>query len=574
MLSKSRKIFMIVASIAMAIYSLCAITGLVDWRAYGEDRSLDKAPLLFNAPDDNRLSTRAAEGGQPDQQPQSGQPATPNAIFLRYPTYPQNVRQPMGVHVYYGPDKQLLLRQLASLDDPQALPPVPGVAKVYLAPWGAINGALSVAAKVYRHIRDNGGVRTLILVSRAHCSDLPFPASVWPNGAYATPIAYTQINTVAAMTLLKNPLFGFDANAHGKEASIETNVLLIQHFLPETTIVPVLINPASKEQELKIAEALAAAARPEGVALVVISNMAYGLASAEETGDLDLKTLTALSTMDLNIINNTCRFRDAKMLPNSGIVDAPRVVMAGVLASLQLEMDTATWLGHASVRQVPYAPLFTGCVAGAFSERAAIREKPSAQALLQTTPGRLSTEAEAELISVVRDSLESAAAQARYDTPYPKSPELLKKRAVYVTVYDDEGRHLASMGFLGPQHRLAVAASEAARMCALGEDPQMPQRLSPEQAQRCKIIISVLRDFRTADNWTQVKNGDGIVLAKNSSRCAVLPCTARTHHWNEEDMLSFASKRAGLRPDAYRLTTVDIFTFQTDEYISPAPARQ
>lgn len=526
-------------------------------------------PALFNQPDDNRLSTRAAEGGQPDPAVKPEKPADGKTFFLRYPSYPQNIRQPMGVHVYYGPDKQLLLRQLASLDEPQALPTVPGVAKVYLAPWGSINKALPVAAKVYRHIRDNGGARTLILVSRAHCEEPKLVASVWPNGAYATPLALTNINAVATMKLLKNPLFGFDANLHGRDASIETNVLLIQHFLPEATIVPVLIAPRSKDEEIKLAQALAEATRPEGAVMVMISNLAYGLASAEETGDLDLKTLTALSTMDLNIINNTCKFRDAKMLPNSGIMDSPRVVMAGVLAGLQLEMDTITWLGHASAREIPYAPLFTGFVAGALSERAAMRPKP-AEELLQTAAGRLSPEAEQELMQVVRDSLESAAAQARYDTPYPKSPELLKKRAVYVTVFDDKGVHLSSMGFLGPQQRLMVAASEAARMCALGEDPQMPQRLSPEQAQRAKVVVSILRDFKTAGAWTEVKNGDGIVIARNASRCTVLPCTARAHRWNEEDMLSFASKRAGMRPDAYRLPTVDIFTFQTDEYISPA----
>ncbi len=539
--------------------------------AFDGDTPLDdkRPPALFNQPDDNRLSTRAAEGGQPDPAVKPERPVDPQTVFLRLPSYPQNIRQPMGVHVYYGPDKQLLLRQLASLDEPQALPPVPGVAKVYLAPWGSIDKALPVAAKVYRHIRDNGGARTLILVSRAHCEDLRLVASVWPNGAYATPVALTNINAIATMKLLKNPLFKFDANAHGRDASIETNVLLIQHFLPEATIVPVLIAPRDKEEEIKVAQALAEVTRPEGAVMIVISNLAYGLASENETGDLDLKTLTALSTMDLNIINNTCKFRDARMLPNSGIMDSPRVVMAGVLAALQLEMDTATWLGHTSVRQIPYAPLFTGCVAGAFSERSAVRPRP-AEELLQTVSGRLSPEAENELIQIVRDSLESAAAQARYDTPYPKSPELLKKRAVYVTVFDENGTHLASMGFLGPQQRLLVAASEAARMCALGEDPQMPQRLSPEQAQRCKVIVSILRDFKTADNWTQVKNGDGIVIAKNGSRCTVLPCTARAHRWNEEDMLSFASKRAGMRPDAYRLPTVDIFTFQTDEYLSPA----
>lgn len=559
----------------LVVALLCGAGLFVTARAVEES-----APVLYDHPDSNRLSTDAAEG-KPQKGSITGDKAevvlpgqsTPQVIYLQLPTYPQNIRQPMGVNVYYGPDRGLLMRQLASLDEARALPPVPGVTKVYLSPWGAINGALPLAARVYRHIRDNGGARTVILVSRTHCQELGVPASVWPNGGYATPVAITNVNALAAMNLLRRPLFFFDPNAHAREASIETNVLLIQHFLPDASIVPVLINPQSKEQEVAIAQALAELARAPGNVLVLVSNLCYAVGSREEAGDIDLKTLAALSTMDINIINNTGRARDARMLHGSGIIDSPKVVRTGMLAALMLEMDTATWLGYASERQIPHAPLLTGFAVGAFSARSAVKERDFSGEvpLLRTVPGRLSPEAEQELAQITRDSLESAAARARYDTPYPQSPELLKMRGVFVTVLDDEERELASMGFLGPQHRLCVAAAEAARMCAQAEDPQMPALLTPEQANRSKIVLSVIKNQQTATSWTDVRNGQGIVLARGAQRCVVLPLTARLHRWSEEDMLAFACKRAGLRPDAYRLPSVDIFTFETDEYIFTPP---
>lgn len=530
------------------------------------------APKLQDNPDPNKLSTSAATGKPQSKPPQVKLP--PKEIYLRLPTYPVNIRQPMGVHVYYPPQKELLLRQLASLDTAQALPPVPGVAKVYLAPWGAINGALPTAAKVYRHIRDNGGARTIILVSRPHCTEMKVPASVWPNGAYATPIGISKINALAAMTLLKKPEFYFDANIHGREASIETNVLLIQHFLPEASIVPVLISPKSKEQEVAIAEALAKAARAPGVVLVAVSNLSYAVTSREQAGELDLKTISALNTLDLNIINNTGMKRDKTMPHNSGVLDSPKVVMAGIIAALELEMDTVTWLGHAAVRQIPHAPLVTGCAAAAISERSAAKEPELINKGLPQS-NLLSQAAQVELGRIARDSLEAAAVHARYDTPYPQCPELLKKRGLFMTVLDKDGNELASMGFLGPKNRLCVAASEAARMCATGEDPQMPKRLTPEQARNSTIMISILKNFRTAGSWQDVKNGNGVVVVRGTNRCTVLPSTARRHHWSVEDMLSFACKRAGLRPDAYRLPNVDIFTFKTDIYtFEPESSKQ
>ncbi len=555
-------------------FSSCMIILLIATLGCLQAQEMDKlvpdadspAAKLLDNPDPNRLSEKTATGkAQPNTK--DNNPTQPvKEIFLRLPTYPQNIRQPMGINVYYPADKQLLLRQLASLDTPQALPPVPGVAKIYIAPWGAIHGALPTAAKVYRHIRDNGGARTIILVSRPHCTKMNVPASVWPNGGYATPVGITKINALAAMTLLKKPGFYFEANIHGREASIETNVLLIQHFLPEATIVPVLIDPKSKEEETAIAEALAKAARAPGAVLVAVSNMSYAVVSQEEAGRLDLKTITALNTMDINIINNTGLKRDSAMPHNSGVLDSPKAVIAAMIAGLELEMDTVTWLGHAAVRQLPYAPLVTGCAAAAISERAAIKEEDKANPNLPAA-NLLSTAAQKELGIIARDSLEAAAVHARYDTPYPQSPELLKKRGIFVTVLDKDNNELASMGFLGPQSRTCVAVSEAARMCAVGEDPQMPARLTAEQAKNATILVSVLKDFRTAGNWQDVKNGDGIVLARGTNRCTVLPSTAKRHHWSVEDMLGFACKRAGLRPDAYRLQSVDIFTFKTDIYV-------
>lgn len=578
---------------------LCLLSGLASGTARADDPAApvtEQGPALHDAPDANRLTTGAAEGKPLDPERKT-EPTLP-VQKLNYPSpyFPQNVRQPVGVGIYYEADRQILMRQLAALDDTRPITPVPGLSKVFLAPWGAMNGALPTAALAYRYIRDSGGgARTVLLVARPHTvSTLSHPAVVWPNGGFATPVGITNINTLAVMTLLRNPLFAADLNAHLVEASIETHVLLMQHFLPDATIVPILIAPRSKEEEVNIAQTLARAAAAHGVRLMFLSNLSGGFATPSESGKIDLQTLTALSTMDLNIINETGKTRDARLPARAGSLDAPRVVMAAVLAALTLEMDTATWLGYAAVRQPPEAPLLTGCAAGAFSARAARPEPaPNVATLLNDkretaglpgvpgapgsgelalSNGRLSAEAEFELTKTVRDSLEAAAAGARYDTPYPRSPELMKKRAVYVTVYEGKtGQHLASMGFLGPQMRLNVAAAEAARMCALGEDPQTPLRLTPEQAQYAKLVISVIRDVKTAGNWQEVQNGDGIVLARGEARCVVLPCTAKYHHWSAEDALSFASKHSGLRPEAYRLPQVNIFTFQTDEYVSPAP---
>lgn len=504
----------------------------------------------------------------------------PNPVLIipAQPTFPADIRQPSGIDVFYPANKELLMRQLTACDRPIALPQVPGLGKVFIAPWGSINGALPTAAKVYQYLRERGAVKTVILLSRPRFNPLrTCKASVWPSGGYATPITVTYINPLAAKSLLNTPGFGFERDAHLVEPSIETQVLLIQHFLPDAKIVPVLIQPTGRKDLENIAQALAKVSSMPGVVIVAVSNMSNGIPSENEAGILDLKTLGAIQTMDLNIINNSSKTRQAKLSPGEKIVDSPRVIMTGILSSLFLEMDTITWLGYAKSREQPGTPFISGYAAGVASSRSAKLEAVKIAGteimMLKESSSRLTKPAAKELLSITRDSLESAAANARYDTPYPKNPELLKRRGVFVTVYSPEGTELASMGTLATGARICTAAAEAARMCVTLEDPQSSHRLNAEEAAQTEIVVSILRDFKTASNWTDVKNGMGVMVTRNDRKCTVLPIIAKRHHWSAEDMLAFACKRAGMRPDAYRSGQINIFTFKTDDYIQlPRPA--
>ena len=507
----------------------------------------------------------------PDPAEAESAPRLP-AVFLPRRVFPDNIRQPSGAELLYPADKPLVYRLLSSLDRAQALPPVPGLAKTFIAPWGSIDGGLATAAKVYQYLRSLKGLKTIVLLSRAHRRPLiGCSASVWPEGGYATPIGITPINALGSQKLLKNKLFGFDHEAHMNELSIETHVLLIQYFLPNVQIVPVLINPRNKEELESISNSLAGLLSGKSTVMIGISNLSYGIPTAEQTGSLDLKTISSISTMDLNVINNTVKKRAEGLPPEAGVLESPPTIMTTILTSLLLEEDTITWLGYNKNRQIPGRPLMTGFVAGAISERAAVDWNDSQiAAIMQRETGRLSTKAVKEMLQVARDSLESAAVMARYDTPYPVNAELLKKRALFVTAYTPNGKVLASMGSTGTAARICNAVSEAARMCAVGEDPQQSHRLTSDQAYEAEVVVSIFKDFKTIGRWDEVKTGMGVVIARGGSRSLVLPITAKRNNWGVEEMLSFACRQAGLRPDAYRSDKIDIFTFYTDDYISPS----
>ena len=558
----------------VAIFSVLFI-GCVSFSARGDDGFA--AGFIDNSP---VPSARAAEPSRPDprQMLQERAPELPESrsdkelpppMAIPSVTFPYDVRQPVGVLQYYPADARELRRQLAALDTPEALEPVPGVAKVFYAPWGAIDGALPVAAKVYRYLRGLKNVKTIVMVSRPHGDHLAGPASVWPQGGYATPLGIAKVNALAARRLAAHPDVNFERLAHLSDPAIETNVILAQYFLPDAMIVPVYVNPLTRGDFEGLCQLLSRIVSGEGVVMVAIGNLSYGFPEKDLAGKNDLETISALQTLDLNVINGIGKKRSAQLVDGAGIMDSPKVMMAGVLTGLFLEMDTLTWFGYDAPRQQPFAPLLTGCAAGAFSARARkVTETGNAGGLPQVSvdAGRLSDAAVKELHGIARDSLEAAAAMARYDTPYPRSAELLKQRAAFVTVLGADNREIACMGSFDYRQRLCAAVAEAARMCAVGEDPQRVGRLTAREAKEGKILISVIKNPRMAGSWTEIKNGQGVLVARGTQRSVVLPATALRRHWNVEDMLAFACRRAGLKPDAYRDDRVDIMVFDTDEY--------
>ena len=498
-----------------------------------------------------------------------GDKTLPPPMSIPSVTFPYDVRQPVGVLQYYPADARELRRQLAALDTPEALEPVPGVAKVFFAPWGTIDGGMIVAAKVYRYLRARKNIKTIVMVSRPHGDHLAGPASVWPQGGYATPLGIAKVNALAARRLAAHPDVNFERLAHLSDPAIETNVVLAQYFLPDAMIVPVYVNPLTRGDFEGLCQLLGKIVSGEGVVMIAIGNLSYGFPEKDLAGKNDLETISALQTLDLNVINNLGKKRSARLVEGAGIMDSPKVMMAGVLTGLFLEMDTLTWFGYDAPRQQPFAPLLTGCAAGAISARARRAEETrhiEGAPVVSVDAGRLSNDAIAEMHVIARDSLEAAAAMARYDTPYPRSAELLKKRAVFMTVLDAQNHELACMGSFDARGRLCNAVAEAARMCAIGEDPQRVSRLTPREAKDGKILISVVKNPRMAGSWTEIKNGQGVLIARGTQKAVVLPNTALRHHWNVEDMLAFACRRAGLKPDAYRDNRVDIMVFDTDEY--------
>ena len=110
--------------------------------------------------------------------------------------------------------------------------------------------------------------------------------SVWPEGAFDTPLGPARIDSEAAKLLLRSP-FGTDRpDAHMREHSLELQLPFVCHLFSDIPIVPVVIGFQTREVIHGLAVALADAARYRRALLIASTDLSHFL-DARTAASLD-----------------------------------------------------------------------------------------------------------------------------------------------------------------------------------------------------------------------------------------------------------------------------------------------
>ena len=199
------------------------------------------------------------------------------------------------------------------------------------------------------------------------------PLSVWPDGAWRTPLGDVPVDTEMASALIDTPAAGYvaDKAAHMGEHSLEVLLPFLQVLIPDLRVTPVCV--ACRPQELEAAgAALAQAVRRQtgsatSIGFIVSSDMNH-YADQETTLRLDNAALDAFLTLDPVLLFNT--------------VAEQRISMCGVLpatlalfAAQALGADRAVLTRHATSADVSGDAARVVGYAGAYVTR---RRQPAA----------------------------------------------------------------------------------------------------------------------------------------------------------------------------------------------------
>jgi len=143
--------------------------------------------------------------------------------------------------------------------------------RALVAPHAGLMYSGPVAAYAYNAAR-RARPAAIVLVGPSHF--VPFEGvSIWPDGAWETPLGPIQIDEelasripAATDTVVEMPA------AHGREHSLEMQLPFLAHLLPGVPMVPMVMGRQTQETSFALGKALARAIRESGREVLIIAS--------------------------------------------------------------------------------------------------------------------------------------------------------------------------------------------------------------------------------------------------------------------------------------------------------------
>lgn len=171
-----------------------------------------------------------------------------------------------------------------------------------------------------------------------------------------------------------------------------------------------------------------------------------------------------------------------------------------------------------------------------------------------------------KLLRSARSTLEAyLAGSVKVGEPVPseeRSPDLQQRTCVFVTVRK-KGELRGCMGTFAARKPLWDAVADRT-LAATSADPRFPPLTAKDRP--VTLEISVITPTRRIGDWRRYRPGYGAVLLLDSHSSTLLPQVAEEMGWNTRQLLENLSRKAGLKPGAYRNPKARLYVFDAQVF--------
>ena len=451
----------------------------------------------------------------------------------------QGVRPAAWAGQFYDDDPQRLSAQIREF---LAAAPQKSVADLVglIAPHAAYVYSGRTAARAYRLVQ-GGDYETVVILGPSH--RVAFQGcSIYPRGGFQTPLGTALVDEDLASALIKESGFGFKAEAHGQEHSVEVQVPFIQTVLPGARIVPVVMGYPSRTTVRTLAQALLKVRNLKKFLVVASTDLSHFL-SKEEAKAIDSETSALIQNLSTDAL-----FRKYERNENVFCGGGPVLTL---LTYAQLAGQAGVEvLGRADSSE---AGSPESSVVGYLA--AAVSSTPE----VKTPLPQLDQEDRAELLKIARLSVEKAVKGQSLQDVETERPRLKAPGAAFVTLT----LHGQLRGCIGHIEAVAPLYQTVIHVAALAS--QQDWRFNPVSEAELKTLdieVSVLSPLAKITDARKVRVGThGLVIGRGSQRGLLLPQVATQYNWSREEFLKQACLKAGLPADDWK-KGADIFIFE------------
>jgi AmmeMemoRadiSam system protein B/AmmeMemoRadiSam system protein A len=451
-------------------------------------------------------------------------------FFLAATLRAQGIRPAKWAGQFYDSDANSLSSQLKDFLGAARQRDLPDLVGLIVPHAGYIYSGRT-AALGYRQVQGRD-FETVVILGPSHYVAFQ-GCSIYPRGGFQTPLGTALVDEDLAAALAKESGFGYIADAHSQEHSVEVQVPFIQTVLPNARIVPVVMGLASRTTVETLAQALVKIRNRKKFLVVASTDLSHFL-TKKEANAVDAETASLIQDFKMDTL-----FR--LYLRNENVFCGGGPVLTALLYAQKLGKAGAEVLGHAD-----------SSAAGGPEDRvvgylaAAITSAPESKPLLPD----INREDRAELLRIARLAVEKAVKDHSLPAYETQSPRLKVPGAAFVTL-TERGMLRGCIGYIEPVAPLFQTVIQAAAL-ACQEDLRF-EPVSERELKMLDIEISILSPLTKITDPRTVRVGThGLVISRGSKLGLLLPQVATENNWGREEFLKQACLKAGLPPDDWK----------------------
>jgi len=471
-----------------------------------------------------------------------------------------------------------------------------------------------VAAYGYKAVEDRG-IKTVIILGFSHRKYFD-GVSVYGGNSWKTPLGQIAVDTAMAQKIISsNPRFRFQKELFDDENSVEMQVPFIQMALGKMgqspsafakasadksgtvpifpKIVPIAFGNQNYSDAQALAKVIADLIKDRNDCLIVASTDLSHYHSYQEANSIDSHTIQLLDKFKPKELYEEARIGISEicgMMPvtasllvaetlgygkiktlkyaNSGDITGDKSRVVGYMSAALYKDEIASSFDKSSGRSPEQSRGASGPSAPRNDESRLPAGKAGTTNDERRTMGEermLSDAQRKRLLEIARESIISYVRDGKRKRFTEGDPVLNQPMGAFVTLHE-AGELRGCIGNMVGQGPLYQTIADMAIEAATG-DPRF-QKLSPGEIDKISLEISVLSPLRKVKNTDEIKiPGHGVIVKRGFNSGVYLPQVAMETGWNKEEFLtSLCAQKAGLKPDAWKDPSTEIYIFTAEVF--------